>query len=212
MYCKRCGAPTGSDSQLCPSCARQQRPVRRKPKGFLYTVKGYMHLIILLMSVVALVFGLLNAFSVFHVVGIVTNGEVRETQYVTAKEMDEPLKLMDTSFAAGYIGNVIFGLFTLFAAVVGLLYVLKRLMGLPFYNMFIGSTIGRIGGPGFIMGALVIVGGLVQNLMYLFCRAEMSMGVTIIVKAGVNWTTWLLMGLFAALLVLERILPRKRRR
>ena len=212
MYCKRCGAPTGSDAQVCPACARQQRPVRRKPKGFLYTVKGYMHLIILLMSVVALVFGVLNLFSVFHVVGIVTNGEVRETQYVTAEEMDEPLKLMDTSFAAGYIGNVIFGLFTLFAAVVGILYVLKRLMGMPFYNMFVGSTLGRIGGPGFIMGALVIIGGLVQNLMYLFCRAEMSMGVTIIVKAGVNWTTWLLMGLFAGLLVLERILPRTRRR
>ena len=211
MYCKRCGAPTGSDAQVCPSCARQQRPVRRKPKGFLYTVKGYMHMIILLMSVVALVFGLLNVFSVFNVVGIVSNDEVKETQYVTTEEMDEALKLMETSFAAGYIGNVIFGLFTLVAAVIGILYVLKRMMGLPFYNMFIGSTIGRIGGPGFIMGALVVIGGLVQNLMYMFCRAEMTLIYTITIKAGVNWTTWLMMGLFAGLLVLERLLPRKRR-
>ena len=94
MYCKRCGAPTGSDAQVCPSCARQQRPVRRKPKGFLYTVKGYMHMIILLMSVVALVFGLLNVLSVFNVVGIVSNDEVKETQYVTTEEMDEALKRM----------------------------------------------------------------------------------------------------------------------
>lgn len=211
MYCKRCGAPTGSDAQVCPSCARQQRPVRRKPKGFLYTVKGYMHMIILLMSVVALVFGLLNVFSVFNVVGIVSNDEVKETQYVTTEEMDEALKLMETSFAAGYIGNVIFGLFTLVAAVIGILYVLKRMMGLPFYNMFISSTLGRIGGPGFIMGALVVIGGLVQNLMYMFCRAEMTLIYTISIKAGVNWTTWLMMGLFAGLLVLERLLPRKRR-
>ena len=211
MYCKRCGAPTGSDAQVCPSCARQQRPVRRKPKGFLYTVKGYMHMIILLMSVVALVFGLLNVFSVFNVVGIVSNDEVKETQYVTTEEMDEALKLMETSFAAGYIGNVIFGLFTLVAAVIGILYVLKRMMGLPFYNMFIGSTIGRIGGPSFIMGALVVIGGLVQNLMYMFYRAEMTLIYTISIKAGVNWTTWLMMGLFAGLLVLERLLPRKRR-
>ena len=84
-------------------------------------------------------------------------------------------------------------------------------MGLPFYNMFIGSTIGRIGGPGFIMGALVVIGGLVQNLMYMFCRAEMTLIYTITIKAGVNWTTWLMMGLFAGLLVLERLLPRKRR-
>lgn len=211
MYCKRCGAPTGSDAHVCPSCARQQRPVRRKPKGFLYTVKGYMHMIILLMSVVALVFGLLNVFSVFNVVGIVSNDEVRETQYVTTEEMDEALKLMETSFAAGYIGNVIFGLFTLVAAVIGILFVLKRMMGMPFYNMFVGSTIGRFGGPGFVMGVLVIIGGLVQNMMYMFCRAEMTLIYTITIKAGVNWTTWLMMGLFAGLLVLERLLPRKRR-
>ena len=117
MYCKRCGAPTGSDAVLCYDCARAQGPVRRKPKkGFLHTVKGYMHLIILVMSVVALVFGLLNLFSAFKVVGIVTNGEVRETEYITVKEMEEPLKLMDKSFGAGYAGNILFGLLTLAAA------------------------------------------------------------------------------------------------
>lgn len=214
MYCKRCGAPTGSDAVLCYDCARAQGPVRRKPKkGFLHTVKGYMHLIILVMSVVALVFGLLNLFSAFKVVGIVTNGEVRETEYITVKEMEEPLKLMDKSFGAGYAGNILLGLLTLAAAFVGILYVLKRAMGLPLYGMLIGRTLGRFGGPAFIMGVLVILGGLLQNLMYLFCRAEVDLVVySVNVKAGVNWTTWLLMGLFAALLVLDILIPKKKRR
>ncbi len=213
MYCKRCGAPTGSDAQLCYDCARQQRPVRRKPKGFLHTVKGYMHLIILVMAVVALVFGLLNLFSAFNVLGISTNGEERVTEYGTVKDMDTLLSLMDKSFGAGYVGNVLFGLLTLGAAFVGILYVLKRMMGIPLYGMLIGRFLGRFGGPARIMGALVVLGGLLQNLLYLFCRAEVSLlTYTITVKAGVNWTTWLLMVLYAALLVLDILIPKKKRR
>ena len=213
MYCKRCGAPTGSDAQLCPECARENRPVRRKPKGFLYTVKGYMPLIVLVMAVVALVFGILNMCSAFKVLGISTNGEERVTEYGTVQEMDELLGYMETSFAAGYAGNIIFGLFCLLAAGVGVLYALKRTMNMPFYGMFVGRFVGFIGGPGFAMGALVVIGGLLQNLFYLFCRAEMTLlTVTITVKAGVNWTTWLIMALFAALLVLDLILPKKKKR
>lgn len=212
MYCKLCGAPTGSDAHICPHCAREHRTVRRKPKGFLHTVKGYMHLIILLMSVIALVFGILNVFSVFNVVGIVSNGEVRESEYVTVKEMAEPLELMDKSFAAGYAGNIIFGLMLLAAAFVGILYTLKRIMGLPLYGALIGRTIGRFASPARIMGVLAVLGALLQVILYLFCRAEMTLGITIIVKAGVNWTTWLIIALFAGFTVLDALLPKKKRR
>ena len=213
MYCKKCGAPTGSDATLCRECARENRPVRRKPKGFLHTVKGYMPLIVLAMAVIALVFGVLNVFSVFNVLGISTNGDERITEYGTVKEMDELLGYMDTSFGAGYVGNIIFGLTCLLAATVGVLYALKRTMNLPFYGMFVGRFIGFIGGPGFAMGALVVIGGLLQLLFYGFCRAEMTLlTYTITVKAGVNWTTWLIMVLFAALLVLDLILPKKKKR
>lgn len=213
MYCKRCGAPTGSDAQVCPSCARQQRPVRRKPKGFMYTVKGYMHLIILLMAVVALVFGILNLCSAFKVLGISSNGEERVTEYGTVKEMNELLKYMDKSFAPGYVGNVLFGLLTLVSAFVGITYVLKRMMGLPLYGMLFGRTLGRFGSPARIMGVLVVLGGLLQLLLYAFCRAELSLlSYTVVVKAGVNWTTWLLMGLYAGLIVLDALIPKKKRR
>lgn len=213
MYCKRCGAPTGSDAQLCADCAREYRPVRRKPKGFLYTVKGYMHLIILAMSVIALLFGMLNLFSAFKVHGIVTNDDVRETEYITTDEMADTLQLVDKSFGAGYAGNILFGLLSLVAAGVGILYVLKRAMGLPLYSNLIGRYVGFIGGPAFIMGALVVLGGLLQVLLYLLCRAEVDLMVyTVTVKTGVNWTTWLLIVLFAALLVLDKLLPKKKRR
>ena len=213
MYCKRCGAPTGSDAHLCADCARQYRPVRRKPKGFLHAVKGYMHLIVLAMSVIALVFGMLNLFSTFKVVGVVINDDVRESEYVTVKEMGQALELMEKSFGAGYAGNVIFGLLTVLAAAVGMLYVLKRAMGLPLYGMLIGRFFGRFGGPAFIMGAFVVLGGLLQNLLYLFCRGQVELlDYSVTIKAGVNWTTWLLMGLYAALLVLDKLLPKKKRR
>ena len=213
MYCKRCGAPTGSDAQLCRECARGSRPVRRKPKGFLYTVKAYMPLIVLAMALIALVFGILNMCSAFKVLGISTNGEERITEYGTAKEMDELLSYMESSFGAGYAGNIIFGLFCLLAAAVGVLYALKRTMNLPFYSMFVGRFVGFNGGPGFVVGALVVIGGLLQNLFYAFCRAEMSLlTLTVTVKAGVHWTTWVIMVLFGGLLVLDLMLPKKKKR
>ena len=213
MYCKRCGAPTGSDATLCRECARENRPVRRKPKGFLYTVKGYMPLIIVAMSLIALIFGILNVCSAFKVLGISTNGEERITEYGTTQEMDELLGYMDTSFGAGYAGNILFGLMLILAAAAGILYILKRIMNLPYYGMFIGRFVGFIGGPGFVMGGLVLIGVLLQNLLYLPCRAEMTLlTYTVTVKAGVNWTTWLIMVLFGALLVLDLLLPKKKKR
>ena len=214
MYCKRCGAPTGSDAQLCYDCARTSQLARRKkPKGFLYTVKGYMHLIILAMALIALIFGILNMCSAFKVLGISSNGEERITEYGTVQEMDELLGYMEKSFVAGYIGNVVFGLLCVLAAVVGVLYILKRSMKMPFYSMLVGRLFGRIGGPGFVMGVLVLLGGLLQNLLYIPCQAEISLlTYTISVKAGVNWTTWLLMVLFAALLVLDLLIPKKKKR
>ena len=213
MYCKRCGAPTGSDAQLCQSCAREYRPVRRKPKGFLHTVKGYMHLIILFMSLIALVFGILNVCSAFKVVGVASNGELRETEHLTVKEIAETLELMDKSFAAGYAGNVLFGLLLLAAAFVGILYTLKRIMGLPLYGALVGRTLGRFASPARIMGVFAVLGGLMQVLLYLLCGAKMELlGYTLTVKAGVNWTTWLIMALFAGFIVLDALLPKKKRR
>ena len=119
---------------------------------------------------------------------------------------------MEKSFAAGYIGNILFGLMLLAAAFEGILYTLKRIMGLPLYSALIGRTLGRFASPARIMGVLAVLGGLLQVVLYLFCRAEMTLGITIIVKAGVNWTTWLIMVLFAGFIVLDALLPKKKRR
>ena len=216
MYCKYCGNPTENDRPVCRSCARKRS--QKKPKGFLGTLKSYMHMIVLLATVLTLIFGLLTAFSAFNVPctmvredSTVEEGTQKLRESGRPFEADDLLKTMDKSFMPGYIGNVLAGLFMLAACAVGALYSSRQLLGLPFYNQLIGRYIGGIAGPTMLMGLLGLMGNLLQRLMYLFCRASVSIpGYSVSVKTGVHWTAWVLPVLFIALIVLDIIVPKKR--
>ena len=217
MSCKYCGGYTEDRRTVCYNCARKHLTQKKKTKSFGSVLRGFMHLIILLATLVALVFGILNLFSVFNVW---VNGEENGSPVVgpaRLKDLLEILKKMGVGFTPGYIGNIILGLFLLISAFVGALYCLKRMMGLPLYGRFVGRYLGRLGGPALIMGVLGTLGTLLQVIMYGFCHWEykkqyLTFKHELELKVSVNWTTWLLLGLSVLMIVLDFAARKKKKR
>ena len=222
MACKYCGGYTEKGMSACHVCARRyavpkrKAPAGKRKKTLSSVLRSYMHLIILLATVFVLVFSILNLFSVLNVwVNATKDGEsvvgpMARTDLLTV------LTERGETFTPGYMGNIIFGLFLLTAAFVGALYSLKRMMGIPLYGRFVGRYLGAFGGPALIMGALGMLGGILQIVMYAFCRwSYEEKGLVVVhkieIRVGVNWTTWMLLVLSAALIALD-ILVRKKKK
>ena len=223
MACKYCGGYTEKGMSACHVCARryavqkQKKPVRKGKKTLSAVLRSYMHLIILLSTVLVLVFSILNLFGVLNVwVNAVKDGEA-VIGPMARKDLLTVLKERGESFTPGNMGNIFFGLFLLMAAFVGALYSLKRMMGIPLYGRFVGRYLGGFGGPALIMGALGALGSILQIVMYAFCRwAYEDKGLVVVhkieIKVGVNWTTWMLLVLSIGLIVLDFLARKKKKR
>ena len=197
MFCKYCG--TTCETGVCPDCAakRAQAKVQVQPTGNL-------HLILAAVAALALIWGILNVFSVFHVNACVSTMGMSQTNYVSVSDAADAAGSYGTSAATIYIGNILFGLANLAVAAVGVLYFLKVTQNKPFYDQFIGSKIKFR--PGFLMGIVGAAGALLQVIMYLFCGASGSaMGIKMSFSFGVNWTTWVLLVAFVGLAVLDKV-------
>lgn len=196
MFCKYCG--TSCETGVCPDCAAKQAQPKVQTQPF-----GNLHLILAAVAALALIWGILNVFSVFHVNACVSASGMSQTNYVSVSDAADAMKSYDSSAATIYIGNILFGLTNLAVAAVGVLYFLKVTQNKPFYDQFIGSKIKFR--PAFLMGLLGAAGALLQVIMYLFCSAGgSSWGVRLNVSFGVNWTTWVLLVAFVGLAVLDK--------
>lgn len=209
MFCKYCGAQLEDGSAFCNKCGGnlsaapaqskpQAQPKEKKPVNvgdILEIIKANLHYIIAGIAVIALIFGILNLFSVFHIKGKVSGWGYKESQYVSVGDSEGM-----GGIAMVYVGNILFGLALLAIAAVGALYFLKKFMNMPYYDQFIAKFVKFR--PTFMMGALGVVGAILQMIFYLFCR-ESFMGVKVTV--GVNWTTWLLLIVFAAVFAFDML-------
>ena len=213
MFCKYCGTP--SETDVCPNCAAKQAQPKPQPQAqpkaqnatgagdIIQLVKTNLHYIIAGIAVLAFIWGILNVFSVFHVNAKAKAMGERESEYISVSDFAEGMDSMDSSAATVYIGNIIFGLACLAVAAIGVLYFLKVFKNMPYYDQFIGSKLQYR--PAFMMGALGAGGALLQMIFYLFCSTKMGFGrFSIKLSAGVNWTTWLMLVLFAALAVVDK--------
>ena len=223
MACKYCGGYTEKGMSACHVCARryavqkQKKTTGKRKKTLSSVLRSYMHLIILFATLLTFIFSILNLFSVLNVwMNAVRDGEAvvgsmaRTDLLIVLKERGE-------TFTPGYMGNIIFGLFLLAAAVVGALYSLKRMMGIPLYTHFVGRYLGAFGGPALIMGALGVLGGLLQVMMYGFCHwTYEEKGIVVVhkieMRVGVNWTTWMLLVLSSCLIALDFLVRKKKKR
>ena len=208
MFCKYCGAQLEDGSAFCSKCggnlaqpaAAQPQAAQPKPQktvaagDILELVKTNLHYILAGIAVLAFIWGILNVFSVFHIKGKVSFLGRSESQYVSVAE-SEGL----SGIAMVYVGNIIFGLACLAIAAIGVLYFLKKFKNMPYYDQFIASKLKYR--PAFMMGALGVVGALLQMIMYLFCGEKMY-GMR--ASVSVNWTTWLLLVIFAIVAVADK--------
>ena len=216
MYCKFCGTPTDNLNNVCNACGgyaptRRRQPA--KPKGIMGMIKGYMHLIVATFSLIMLVFGILNLFSVFYVLFNVSCPYMHSSEYFAIGEAANQVSLIEGGVGGAYAGNIIFGLFSLLGAFIGVLYTLKRMLGMGLYVQLIGRYVGRFGGPALLMGALGVTGALLQVIMYLFCSGSKTItGTQYDASIGVNWTTWMLLLLYCGLIALDILVPKNKKR
>lgn len=209
MFCKYCGSPC--ETGVCPDCAAKQaqpqtqpqQPQQPQAQPLQLGVKNYLHLIVAFIAVLALVWGVLNVFCVFHVNANVSAMGLSESNYVSVSDAADAMDSYDSSAVTIYIGNILFGLANLAVAAIGILYFLKVSQNKPYYDQFIGSKIKFR--PAFLMGLLGAVGAILQVIMYLFCSAGgSSWGVKMKVSFGVNWTTWMMLVIFVGIAVLDK--------
>lgn len=215
MFCVNCGR--SSETSLCPECAAQRQPApapRPVPaNGLAATIQAFLPFIAAGLAALLLVWGILNVFSVFHVRGTVSYSGESESEYITASEMADTLEQVDRSFIPGYLGNIIFGVACLGGAAIGILYALKIFMAMPYYDQYINQYVTKFiqQGPLFLMGALGAVGAVFQMLTYFLCRGKLSFwGSSIKITSGVNWTTWMMLALFAGMIAVDMLVLNKK--
>lgn len=229
MFCSKCGNQVSDGAAFCPACgnpvasqpqqpqyqAQPQQPqyqAQPKPAGsadFMTLIKTNLHYIVVGIAVLALIWGILNVFSVFDVNGTVTMGKNSESEYISVSDAADTLDEADSSAAPIYIGNIIFGLTCLAAAAIGILYFLKVFKNMPQYDQFIASKVKA--GPLCMMGALGAAGAILQFILYLFCGVSESMfGYKIKISFGVNWTTWMMLVIFAGVAAFDYFVLNKK--
>jgi len=200
MFCKICGA--ASETEVCPNCAAAQaRPRQAVASG--NPLKANLHYILAGLAALAFIWGILSIFSVFDVNVTVTALRQSKSEYTSVSDVADLLEMADASSAPIYLGNILFGVLCLAASAVGILYFLKVTKNMPFYDnaLFKKLVMGKSANkPAFCMGYLVVLGGVLQFLLYMLCRLGNNYTK---MTFGVNWTTWMMIVVFAAVIVLD---------
>lgn len=161
-YCNHCGNPMQSAQQPVYQQPVYQQPMYQQPVyqqpvqkppyvppvyqplkfDASKPLKQYSHIICLVISVIALVVGLLTA-----------------TTLLWGTDFDQTADLFGGAFL--YIANILYGILSLVMFAMGLLYVLKKFSNQPFYDQFVGKLI-RLEDPTFVICAIGVLAGLMQ--------------------------------------------------
>lgn len=197
MFCNKCGAQLPDDAQFCNACGNNLQAAPAQSIDFVAILKKNMTKIVAVIALFALVIGCMNLFSALNPGAFPEEGDASFNSSLAA--MVETFE--DESFAAVYIGNILFGLACLVAAVVGISYYLKKVAKDGTYDKLFGKINMR---PGLLMGVLGTVGALLQVVMYLL--KEEFYGV----KLGVHWMTWVSLGIFVLLAAADILTAKKK--
>ena len=201
MFCKNCGAAIADDARFCMGCgtpvetpaqpaAAAQPAAPAQPATVadpVASIKKIMHFIVAGIATLALIMAIINLFGTYDVsasfMGQSASGPVSD--------------LYETSTML-LLANILYGLFSLAIAGVGVLYFLKGMLKLDLYDKFVGKLVnGLLGkflsGDGILalIGAVGATAGILQLLMYLIANPSPFEQVSI--SVSLNWTSWLML-------------------
>ena len=169
------------------------------------SIRKNLHTILVIVAAVAFLWGILNIFSVFDVNGKMSYSGNSKTDSGSVSDAADTLDQMGSSGTMLYVGNILFGITCLLAGAIGLLYYLKIAQNNPMYDQYIGSKLKFR--PAFMMGILGAAGAVLQVICYLFCSAS-QYGIK--VSISVNWTTWMMLVVFAGIAVFDKFVLEKK--
>ena len=168
MFCNKCGAQVADGAQFCNSCGNNLQAAPAQSIDFTAVLKNSMTKIIAIIALFALVIGCMNLFCTLNPGIFLTEDDVELKDLGYETNFSISLAQMtwneDESYAAIIIGNILFGLAGIAAAVVGISYYLKKNANGTTYDKLFGKINMR---PGLLVAALGIVGALLQVVMYM---------------------------------------------
>lgn len=243
MFCKNCGTQNQDGARFCAGCGAdltpapaqpvyqapvQQAPAQQAPQLNL-NPKTITTIIVALITVLALVFGILNTFGLYEVevrTENVTKSEGEKNTekgkfdtdladyYESLEDWDETLDYyeeIDAKVVGGpvwtLIANLVFGIVNLLIAVIGVLYLLKMYMGMPYYDMILGKTT-KGQAPTKLMALVGAAASLIQMLiLWIFplkVETESEWGSSTTTSAvQVNAMTWIMLILCVLIIVVD---------
>ena len=228
MFCRNCGYQCADTDNVCANCGTplRQAPVNPAPpvnQGYTpnqgynpnpgynpnqgynpnpgYTpkpagtadIKQYVGIGMLVFGVYAVIMAILNLFGLYDVsvsyMGYSSSGSVSDLYEGSSLLM---------------ITNILTGLILLAVAAVAVLYGLKDMKNMPYYDQFI-AKLPMANKPLTLAGGAAAACGVLQFILYMLC--DLGMGIT----PSVNWTTWVTIILGAGLVCVDMFVINKKK-
>ena len=190
MFCKNCGNQCAETDNVCAQCGTHLKDapeVHSAPKAASFDLAPYIRYIALGIAALALIFGIMNLFSLYD---------------VNASYMGLTIPVPPSENTAMLIGNILYGLILLAVAGVAAMYGLKELNGMPYYDKYI-AKLPLAKQPLTLIGGAAAAGGILQFIMYML--ADVSP-----VSVSVHWTTWIMVLLGAGLVAVDKFVLNKK--
>lgn len=186
MFCEKCGAQLPNDARFCENCGASMQPMMYSGyQSNANPFKKYTHFIALGLVIIAFVSSILMLSMQFDVT--VEWSSMGLSRTVTA------IDLPNKDWAAIFIlSTFLFGLILIAAAIVGIVFFVKKIRG----------TGERSSGL-FVTGLLGAIGAIVQIIL-IFASEENG------VRANIPWFTWVILILFAGVAVLDKVVFNKK--
>lgn len=212
MYiCKRCSNPVSAGSPFCLTCgtpvevdldtAATPAPAAAAPAvpedPTVAAVKKYLHYIAVGLAVLALVMSVLNLFGLFDVTAVASMNGNSQTSSGPVTDVYEAKPMV-------LIANIIYGLISLFIALVGAAYYLKAAMNNDLYDKYISKIGGKLLDGRSVLSLMGILGAasvLLQWILYLFTIESetirmFSVTMEMTARLRIHWTSWVMLGVY----------------
>ena len=187
MFCKKCGAQTSGNAELCDKCSGSQQ------QADITSLKKITPVFALILAVVSLIVAFILVLGFYDVtVNMLKDGDVIRSQSGQITE----LRIDDVAIPV-FLGGMLFGFLLIAAAIVGIVFFVKR-----------NKNADKEKKGFFVMGVLGTIGAIIHMLFCFFAIEEKG---SFSYNADIPWFVWVLLVLFAGVAVLDKVVLNKKK-